>query len=151
MYMSAGAVTAARLRLSPGANAPGAARDALRGVSGLHDDARRTAALLLSELVTNAVRHAGLGPDDTIKVTISVGEAVRVEVADPGPGVLQGRAVSGPGDDHGRGLFIVARLARRLGIDRTEPNRVWFELDLVSATDADRPARELTAVQPRGG
>jgi anti-sigma regulatory factor (Ser/Thr protein kinase) len=139
---------AAHLWLSPGPHAPRAARDALQSVAGLDEDVRSTAALLLSELVTNAVRHAGLGPDDAIEVTISVGEALRVEVADPGPGVLQRRAVSRPDGDHGRGLFIVARLARRWGIDRTEQGRVWFELD---ASPDWRSAQAATSVQSRGG
>ncbi len=43
--------------------------------------------LLTSEIVTNAVRHAGLAQEDTIGVAVDVSERrVRVEVADDGPG-----------------------------------------------------------------
>ena len=43
--------------------------------------------LLTSEIVTNAVRHAGLAREDTIGVAVEVSERrVRVEVADDGPG-----------------------------------------------------------------
>ena len=43
--------------------------------------------LLTSEIVTNAVRHAGLAKEDTIGVAVSASERrVRVEVADDGPG-----------------------------------------------------------------
>src|SRR5437660_3018045 len=43
--------------------------------------------LLVSELVTNSVQHAGVGPDDSIMLAVRLtDELVRVEVRDGGPG-----------------------------------------------------------------
>jgi two-component sensor histidine kinase len=131
-----------RLRLPPEPRAPRVARRALEEVDGLDDEVRATAALLTSELVTNAVRHACLAAHERIEVTISVGSVLRVEVAEPGPGPIGIRPASGPKDEHGRGLVMVARLARRWGIDREQPGRVWFELALGSANgDGHRAVR----------
>ncbi len=41
--------------------------------------------LVVSELVTNSILHAGLSPDDQISLTVTVSdEAVRGSVCDPG-------------------------------------------------------------------
>ena len=87
------------------------------------------AELLVTEVVANAVRHAG---GDRIDVTVSVDDAaVRVEVGDeadedPAPGPLPGIEDTG-----GRGLMIVEGLASRWGYERRAGGgkRVWFELD----------------------
>jgi anti-sigma regulatory factor (Ser/Thr protein kinase) len=87
------------------------------------------AELLLSELVTNSVRHAGLSPDDLIRITADWSEPrLKVQVRG-GRGVLPA-AVSGsirphPGAESGWGLFLVNRLASRWG---TAAGRYWFEL-----------------------
>lgn len=88
--------------------------------------------LLVSELVTNALRHADLAPEDSITLTVRVGDVVRVEVADPGPGFeFDGRA-DDPGTVDGWGLYLVATLADRWAVERDDAgtaNVVWFELD----------------------
>ena len=133
---------ALRLWLSPEPRAPRAARRALEDVDGLDDGVRATAALLTSELVTNAVRHAQLAAHERIEVTISIASVLRIEVAESGPGPAGTRLAADGDDEHGRGLLIVARLARRWGIDRDQPGRVWFELDLGSADgDGDGAVR----------
>jgi anti-sigma regulatory factor (Ser/Thr protein kinase) len=89
--------------------------------------------LLVSELVTNSLRHAELEPDDRIRLGVAVDESkVRVEVSDPG----RGFEFRGPADDpdtvEGWGLYLVATLADRWGVasgDRDGATRVWFELD----------------------
>ncbi|MFL5766336.1 MAG: ATP-binding protein [Actinomycetota bacterium] len=88
----------------------------------------QTAQLLTSELVTNAIRHAGR-PGSLIGLTVdSSNERVRVEVSDEGPG-FQGLPVLAAADaSTGRGLQLVQDLATRWGILR-DPTRVWFELD----------------------
>ena len=85
--------------------------------------------LLVSELVTNSLRHAGLGPRDVIDVRVRrLRNGVRVEVVDPGrqfaPAVRDR-----PSEHGGWGLHIVDRVADRWGVEIPH-NRVWFELSL---------------------
>jgi anti-sigma regulatory factor (Ser/Thr protein kinase) len=111
--------------------APGAARMVithwLRGQcpEQVVDDAR----LVISELVTNSVRHAGMGPDDVIRLRIELTHGgVRVQVEDPGgEGVIAPRSpdLNGGG---GMGLNIVVALATRWGVVRDRRTRVWAEL-----------------------
>jgi anti-sigma regulatory factor (Ser/Thr protein kinase) len=85
----------------------------------------------VTELVTNAVRHAGVGPEGSLQVELRRWrQRVRVEVAAPGPGpgrVPPRSDKPGPG---GWGLVLVDRIAARWGVDRG-PSRtcVWFEID----------------------
>jgi two-component sensor histidine kinase len=139
------------VRLRSDRRAPGGARDALRRFPGLDDDVRATAALLLSELVTNAVRHSGAEEHDVIEVGFSATGALHVDVIDRGPGILRRVADGRADEDGGRGLMIVALLASRWGADRGAPSRVWFELDLAPG-DSSGPAPGATrTVQPGGG
>ena len=91
--------------------------------------------LLVTELVTNAVRHAGLTDDGWVAVDVVVGPAaVHVEVCDPGRGFdPTGATTSAPGEPRGSGwgLFLVDQLAARWGVHLDDCTRVWF--DLVSA------------------
>lgn len=88
-----------------------------------------SARLLVSELVSNSVRHAGLAREELIWLRVTLlDRSLRVEVSDPGPGISGGRAAAGPAG--GWGLHIVDRLADRWGCERYEVNCVWFELDL---------------------
>lgn len=89
--------------------------------------------LLVSELVTNSLRHADLHAEDCIRLGVRVSDAlVRVEVTDPGEEfTFQGRAED-PETVEGWGLYLVATLADRWGIERgggEGANCVWFELD----------------------
>jgi anti-sigma regulatory factor (Ser/Thr protein kinase) len=85
--------------------------------------------LLVSELVTNAVRHPR--EDGHIELGVRVQEGkVHVEVTDPGEGFSKPRIGSPPPDAlGGRGLLIVDRLATAWGVIPGKPNRVWFELE----------------------
>jgi anti-sigma regulatory factor (Ser/Thr protein kinase) len=111
--------------------APGLARQALRGVLGT----RRVAddvALVVSELVTNAVRHSGCSADQTIGFDAFMsGGCVRVAVRDPGRSDraprIEARRASEVG---GLGLRLVAQLSRRWGSDRRDGRLVWAELAL---------------------
>jgi anti-sigma regulatory factor (Ser/Thr protein kinase) len=90
------------------------------------EDAR----LLVSELVTNAIRHAGLDDDDVIRLVVVSGDrALRIEVCDPGPGFDAGEPTPDPARPTGWGLYLVRELADRWGVERNELTRVWFELD----------------------
>lgn len=91
-------------------------------------DTIRDAELLVTELVTNAVRHAALSPGDSINVRVRADDgAICVEVSDPGGGF--DRPAVGPRPDRtgGFGLFLLDRMTQAWGIAEP-PTRVWFEL-----------------------
>ena len=120
-----------RLRLAYGVGAAGSARRALATLGddlgpALLEDLR----LLVTELVTNSVRHADAPSGDTVDLELSVWpERVRVEVTDGGGGFVAPRAPAGGHELSGWGLRLVDRLASRWGIRRARGTRVWFELD----------------------
>jgi serine/threonine-protein kinase RsbW len=107
------------------------ARHALDGLSGELPDGRlRDVRLLVSELVTNAVRHADLAAGDVIGLVIEVAEQkLRVEVHDAGGGFIPSTPSPDPARPSGWGLYLVAELADRWGVDSDERTLVWFELD----------------------
>jgi anti-sigma regulatory factor (Ser/Thr protein kinase) len=87
--------------------------------------------LMVSELVTNVVRHARLDPGQELELRVALGDGcVRVEVSDPGAD-FEPEVVPAPDRGSGWGLYILDQLAHRWGTVRNEPNMVWFELDLV--------------------
>ena len=118
-----------RLAVSPEAAAE--ARQALDDLAGEISDGRmRDVRLLVSELVTNAVRHADLGAGDAIELVIEVADqTLRVEVHDPGGGFVPSAPSPDPARPSGWGLYLVAELADRWGVDSDEETLVWFELD----------------------
>lgn len=86
--------------------------------------------LLVSEVVTNAVRHSGVGPDGCVglRVADSPG-SVRVEVSDPGPGLGVRSPYPDPNSGSGYGLCLVQELADRWGTgSEGEHTSVWFEI-----------------------
>lgn len=115
-------------------HAPATARAAVRELSddlGLHR-APDDLLLVVSELVTNAVRYA-LPP---VVLDLTVAEStVTVSVAD-GSCTLEPRppdraAKPGGGDERGRGLPLVARLSLAYGVDRQRDGKcVWATLRL---------------------
>ena len=108
---------------------PRAPADARRAVTGpraaLPSALLRDVQLLVSEVVTNSVRHSG--SDHPIRLRLwSHREGVRVEIDDGGRGfeAAAPRAADGPG---GRGLLILEAIADRWGVG--DPvGRVGFEL-----------------------
>ncbi len=112
-----------------------AARHAVDELSGqLPEDQLGDIRLLVSELVTNSLRHANLGPEDAITLRVAVDDAqIRVEVADPGPGFEFAGRADDPDAVEGWGLYLVATLADRWAVER---NVVWFELDRSPGLDA---------------
>ncbi|MGI5488238.1 ATP-binding protein [Microtetraspora malaysiensis] len=84
------------------------------------------AELLVSELVTNAVRHGNGGPVLTLT---SADGALRCEVEDESPAPVRTRPAAGD-DEGGRGLLLVDALSSSWGTGRTGRGKVvWFELD----------------------
>ena len=118
------------LRLPATAAAIGSARHAVDGLAPLLDPERLDdLRLLVSELVTNGLRHGGAGGRDWIGLSLSFdGDIVRVEVSDPGPGFEAALRELEPDATGGWGLYLVDRLAARWGVDRGARTTVWFEL-----------------------
>jgi serine phosphatase RsbU (regulator of sigma subunit)/anti-sigma regulatory factor (Ser/Thr protein kinase) len=86
-----------------------------------------TAELLVSELVTNAVRHSRSRP---VELRLVRGDTLLCEVDDDDH-ELPTLMSAGPGDEEGRGLHVVSTLAREWGTSRTGTGKtVWFELTL---------------------
>jgi anti-sigma regulatory factor (Ser/Thr protein kinase) len=124
------------LRLTPTLAAPSEARQAI--LAALSDVSRELLAeieLLVTELVTNAVRHGRLEEDDAIELrVVHRGSVIRVEVAEGGPGFDPATALApDPEAIGGWGLLLVSRLASRWGVTRGAPNVAWFEMDLPAA------------------
>ncbi|MBX9397725.1 SpoIIE family protein phosphatase [Streptomyces sp. TRM72054] len=116
-------------------------RDTLQGWG--HADIIDDAVVLASELVTNAVVHAGTTAD---VLCLRLDDGVRIEVADHYPErevPLQGSAVNmgSPDREGGRGLQLCAALAGRWGVEYTPTHKqVWFQLHL-----PERPVGTRTA------
>jgi anti-sigma regulatory factor (Ser/Thr protein kinase) len=118
--------------VSTGRDAPSAVRDALRE-RGAHlpRQMRDDLLLLLTEVVTNAVRHSGATQGDPIQIAMNENhDCVRVEVTDPGDGFQPpDRLVPDLSKTGGLGLVLVDRLSRAWGTRRTARGAlVWFEL-----------------------
>jgi anti-sigma regulatory factor (Ser/Thr protein kinase) len=129
----------ARLDVPLGDGAPSAARHAVRAVLqgwGYHDDDwLHAAALIVSELVTNAVRHGG----GCVEVTAESHDGqVVLAVVDGSSVVPRRRDPDGTG---GRGIAVIDALALRWGIhDHRGGKRVWAELPPIPVRSAWRPA-----------
>jgi integral membrane sensor domain MASE1/anti-sigma regulatory factor (Ser/Thr protein kinase) len=127
------------LQLEPRSTAPADARKALSPLVGalptrVHSDLR----LLVSELVTNSVRHAQLRPGELIQLRVElVDRVLRVEVSDPGEGFAGSLPEPVPGQPGGWGLFLTEQLADRWGVNRDRGwTTVWVERDVHPARPA---------------
>jgi anti-sigma regulatory factor (Ser/Thr protein kinase) len=100
--------------------------------------------LLVSELVTNSVQHAKVGPEESIKLDVAIdADLIRVEIADHGPGFEPPEDTGDVERDRGWGLFFVSQLAHRWGVEPGEPGFVWFEID--RAVSGEEPAGQTAA------
>ena len=120
-----------RVELDAGASAASEARAALTALQdkvdgGVLEDLR----LLVSELVSNSVRHSGASPGAKVVLAITAaGESVRVEVTDAGGGFEPRPRTRDQSKGSGWGLHLVDRIAHRWGVDGRDRTRVWFEID----------------------
>jgi anti-sigma regulatory factor (Ser/Thr protein kinase) len=90
------------------------------------EDLSETAALLSSELVTNAILHAR--SDMIVGVDLD-GNRLRVTVFDRSDEPPRHRATVPPLEEHGRGLQVVDALATSWGVNESIRGKsVWFEL-----------------------
>lgn len=117
--------------LDPEETAPGRARRFARraltrwGLEELSDSLE----LLVSEVVTNAVRYA----ERPVTLRLLRTDVLRCEVGDDSPQLPRQRRARDT-DEGGRGLFLVNRMARRWGATRLSSGKVvWFELALPGA------------------
>lgn len=118
-------------RFDQNEQSPRAARrfvtQALTGWDDDEGDLTDTVTLLVSELVTNAVIHAGSDVEVLVRLTSG---AARIEVTDASAESVSPRDAAAD-EDSGRGLALVGTLARRWGV-RPAPGggkTVWFEVD----------------------
>jgi anti-sigma regulatory factor (Ser/Thr protein kinase) len=95
--------------------------------------------LVISEVITNAVRHGGEG--DLLVAVTPKREFLCVQVTDTGDGFAPRPRAYAPDEDGGFGLFLIERLTRRWGLTREDSNtRVWFEFDFASSVPDARAA-----------
>lgn len=126
--------TVVRRRFVGGARAAREARLALEDMSvalppAIMEDLR----LLVSELVTNSVRHARVDANGEIELSVDMTPtAVRVEVVDPGPGFERRQTVPSLYQTSGWGLYFVGEIADRWGVFHDGATHVWFEMDLAN-------------------
>ena len=106
------------------------ARRAVGQLAGLLPDERLDdLRLLISEVVTNAIRHSGTRPGEVVRLHVmATGASTRVEVHDRGSGFAWRRRTPQPECGSGRGLFLVAELADAWGVCDCPNTCVWFEL-----------------------
>lgn len=111
------------------ATAPRRAREALRDFPEL-DEIRDDVALVVSELVTNAVKHSGAAHGDVITMSVSVdAERVRIHVHDPARTGLTPRLREHHSQQIGRlGLQLVDQIARRWDSESLDGRTVWADL-----------------------
>ena len=116
------------LRIGGGPRAAGRARQEINRLrEELDGPVLDTVRLLVTELITNSIRHAGVA---AVELVMLVGaERVRVEVANPGAGFKPLARKDSAEAEGGWGLFLVERLSDTWGIENEAGHqRVWFEL-----------------------
>ena len=123
-----GAAEGFRVRIGGGARAAGRARHEVTRLKGHLAEAHvETLRLLVTELVANAVCHAGAAAVDLV-VAID-DESVRVEVANRGAPFEARVGTAGREAGSNWGLFLVDRLSDGWGVlDESGHQRVWFEI-----------------------
>jgi anti-sigma regulatory factor (Ser/Thr protein kinase) len=122
------ATGAMRITLPADEKAPGAARRFLREARCPLRDAEvlEDAALLVSELVTNAIRHAA--PPITLEVVCQPPDGLQVRVTDGSPLPPANPALTAHAES-GRGMALVDVVSDSWGVEPAEPGKaVWFRL-----------------------
>lgn len=98
--------------------------------AGVPEDARSDAMLVLSELVSNAVRHAAPLPSGEIRVRWRVrDDALHIEITDGGAGTRPHASVAALSALGGRGLDIVRTVSSQWGVtEGADSVTVWAEV-----------------------
>lgn len=110
-------------------DAPGLARDFIRGLDGqVPQDLVADATLLVSELVTNGVKYGGEG---RIMLHVEAGtDRIRAEIVDQGSGFepqTRAHRKMALADEGGWGLELVETVADDWGVHEGSTH-VWFEI-----------------------
>jgi len=109
-------------------------RLALWGLPDVADDAQ----LCASELITNVIRHVGVGVPTTLSVSMR-GPRLRLELRDPGKGSVPVLAKPGPDEEAGRGLILVGARAADWGVVLHDAGKTtWVEL-IATGASASQP------------
>ena len=150
--MSGAEREAARRRFPPRPSSVREARQMIRAslVEAGRDDLVETAELLVSEIVTNALVHAGTPID--VAFTLA-GRGLRVEVSDGSPHAPTVRGY-GPSAGTGRGLMLLEEMVDDWGVLPGDPGKtVWFQLaspvggEIPGSTRAAPPEAETVTVR----
>jgi anti-sigma regulatory factor (Ser/Thr protein kinase) len=127
------------LSIPGGTGAAAMARRSITSIEvGLPLQVRHRVALVLSELIANAVQHGGAGPGEEVEVRVSsTSHRLRIEVIDPGWGDAQPRQRIQHADG-GYGLLLVEHLSDEWGREATDSggSLAWFELELDGLGDS---------------
>jgi anti-sigma regulatory factor (Ser/Thr protein kinase) len=118
------------VELDSGPEAAAEARTAVTALDGRADPhVLEDVRLLVSEVVTNSVRHADTPRGARVGLRLeAAADAVRVEVTDAGHGFEPQPRRASAMEAGGWGLHLVDRLASRWGVDSRNGSRVWFEI-----------------------
>jgi anti-sigma regulatory factor (Ser/Thr protein kinase) len=119
----------ATITIAADRRAPSTAREWVDDVAArLDDPLRDDLRLIVSEIVTNAVKY-GVGTPIHVCLHVRAPDRVRGVVIDHGPNAHQIRLRSPDAlSSGGRGLRIVHELADRWGVEEGSTH-VWFQLD----------------------
>ncbi|MET0511824.1 MAG: MASE1 domain-containing protein [Thermoleophilaceae bacterium] len=119
------------LRLPGDARAVPIARRAIDELeSEIEHNLLATVRLLVSELVTNSIRHARTPAATSIRLEVTVySDRLRVEVGDHGHGFEPPQRTPDRESNSGWGLYLVDQLSDRWGVSDTSGTSVWFEID----------------------
>jgi len=119
------------LELERDVRAPARARSAVAGLLGelgIDGPGGQQLVLLVSEVVSNAVRHSSAAPDAKLRLLLTTGEqTIRVAVSDGGEGFTpRPRDPRRLGD--GYGLYLLEQAASSWGVEVADGTTVWFEV-----------------------
>jgi anti-sigma regulatory factor (Ser/Thr protein kinase) len=119
------------LMLERSVHAPGRARAAVSRRCeplGLDASLGQSLILLVSEVVSNAVRHSSGDPAEPIELVVRVDdEKIHVSVTDAGDGFVP-RPRDPASTSDGYGLYLLEKVAARWGVESEGDTKVWFEL-----------------------